>query len=196
MGGAALVVGGAFWYGSLPSNPVNNNFYLPRSTPTPDNLVGIGQAVRVGDLELTVVNAWRIWRPGPDPDLGILTVKFGGTKACDDPDDAQGCTFYKNRFQLVNGEGKIQSLSGPPSKYIAGMKILNLVPARALGRMESETGQIFFLLDKNSEEFTLKYQTPNGEEVNFNFVPKVYEQADMVKNLTTTPQPEYGEIKK
>jgi hypothetical protein len=190
-----LIVGLAFWGGRSVEETVNQLLAVPSPTPTPDTRAEVGEMVQIDDLEMTVVDAWRILRPGPGDDLEIITVKFHGTYPCYDPENVATCTFYRNNFQLINVQGEVQQRSDPPRKFIRGMKIIQLAPSRMLIPLTTETGQIYFLLDKESEEFTLTYSSAvSDKEVKFILQPKIYTGEDATRNLTTTPQPRYGVV--
>ena len=185
----------AFWYGTRPDNPINKIISPLTPTPTPDSRTKMGDVVQVDDLEVKVESAWRVVRPGPAADLGIVAVRFKGTSPCYDAESAVTCTFYRNNFRLANGQGKEQPTSDPPTKFIPGMKIIQLAPSRMLTPLTPETGQIYFLLDKESKEFILIYSSPVGDQqVRFVLQPKIYTNEDARVNLTTTPQPKYGEV--
>lgn len=184
----------AFWYGSRGDNPVSNVAFPPSPTPTPDPRMAMGEAVRVDGMGLSLVSAWRAPRPNDTRDLGILEVKFAGTSECNNRDEEGAhpslCTFQRGNFQLVDGNGNRQLLSDPAMKFIPGMKYVQLAPTRDLIKLTSEQGQLYFLLDKEVNDFTLVYPSlTGGEEARMKVVPKIYGRDDAIRQLTTTPWP-------
>jgi hypothetical protein len=136
--------------------------------------------------------AWRILRPGSNQDLGIVEVTFTGQSDCEDSQFSATCTFDKSKFQLGNSQQQLQSISTPPNQFIRGMKIRQLYPKRTLYNKTSETGQLYFLLDKQVLDFTLTYTPVAGQSAQFKLEPITYTYRNAVENLITTPFPLQG----
>jgi len=178
--GLLLIIGFMFWYGGRSDNLVNKIIYPPTPTPTSDTRARVGEIVKVDGLELTVVNAWRVVRSQDFLDLGIITVKFKGGKGCYNPENESICSFDKSNFSLIDSQGKEQLVSQPPNKFIQETKIVQLAPFRSLTPLTSEIGQIYWLLNKKDNGFTLIYKTKQGKVVRFLINPKTYTKADTV----------------
>jgi hypothetical protein len=197
----ALLTGIAFLYGGRKDNPIYQNVFPPDPTPTPDSRANLGEKIRVNGMDLSLLKAWRVVRPNDAYDLGILEVKFEGTRECDVDGEAivyptlfKGearsdhlCTFQRNSFLLNDGRGNPQQEAPAAMKYIPGIKYIQLSPERELSSLTSEQGQLYFLLDKTVNDFTLLYSSAR-----LKVEPLVYGHDEAIRNISTTPQPRYG----
>ena len=186
-----LLAGLAFWYGGRDDNLISRVVFPPSPTPTPDPRGQLGEKRRVDGMDLSLVSAWRIVRPNEIYDLGILEVKFAGTSECNKAEETGGslCRFERGSFQLMDSEGNQQQTAPAKFKYIPGMRYIQLAPSRELIKSTSEQGQLYFLLSKDVNDFTLVY-----ESARVKVEPVVYGRNEAIRNLTATPHPEYGVV--
>lgn len=182
---------GSFFLGQ--NNQKFIDIFKSKKTPTQtsESFFHIGDVVKIGELNLELLEAWRVSRPNDKYDLGIITIKFIGSSKCGENENKEACTFYRNKFHLYDSNQQLQNVTSPPSKFILGMQIFALPLSRELTSVSYETGQLFFLLDKQETDFKMVYGDEDGVQKKILVNPKPYKKTDAAKNLRLTPQPKY-----
>jgi hypothetical protein len=169
----------AFYIGSLLVSQAPSRLSLtPSPTPTPDTRASLNQPLPVDYLKLAVTQATRVLRPEESNDLGVVTVKFNAVSPCGETGSPEPlCTFQTSAFTLTDDRSRgVLSTTPPPNKYIRDLVLRPLTASRSLHPLISETGQLYFLLPKTVNDFTLTYtspttQTPVRFRLNFSLYP-------------------------
>jgi hypothetical protein len=149
---------------------------LPPS-PTPDSRAVLNQTVPVDNLKLIISQATRIIRPAQASDLGVFTLKFSAVSPCGEigTNDPR-CTFQSSAFSLINDQSReLLPQSSPPNQFIRDLVPRPLSASRSLYPLITETGQVYFLLPKDSNDFTLTYTSPaTNLPIRFHLTPSTY----------------------
>lgn len=95
----------------------------------------------------------------------ILEVTMKADSQCHPTIDR--CIFYRELFKLTDNSGRTHAPSAPPLFYIPEFQLRELVSSRALNKNQTETGQLYFLLPKDSYPKTVTYFTNNNQNISF-----------------------------
>lgn len=148
-------IGLAFYAGlTFVKSDVTPTLVTPSATPTPVPLI-----------QLSVNTAYRISQPDQIYDYGIIDLTLASSNQCSTTE----CNFSRQDILLSPDiEDNVESFrpAAPPT-FATSIPLIQLPNARQLGAGATETGQVYFLIPPDINQFTLTYQGRGDTPISF-----------------------------